>query len=320
MDAVLETPSTIYTFAERRQSATFEMSQAFRAWLCFWTDSMAVTSYPKRDSHFAHKAFRLLHKTCFAATDGLDAFALVAVIVHTEDAARYAGPVSFWNSQLQETLGFAKWDRLDRARKKAIAAGWLNYVSSGKRQIGQYFVTIPDGCGVLSDAILEPLYPAEGYSKGYQDGYSKGVEEGIKRGSERGGAGYKEGEPSNPVPVPFPIPTVYTPGEDMVIPPKVNTPEILAAVGRWIAFLTDKAPEKCPWSNSTQEQGLFSTLGRWDSNLVEARIDECIGNGWLNLRPPESPRKTNGNGKPQGKSILDFIPEDEPAEARNEQF
>jgi hypothetical protein len=279
--------------------------------------------YPKRDSHFAHKAFRLLHKTCFAATDGLDAFALIAVIVHTEDAARYSGPVSFWNSQLQETLGFAKWERLDRARKSAVKSGWLNYSSTGHRKIGQYFVTIPEGCGSLSDTVIESCYPSQGYQDGYQKGYQDGY---LKREQERDGQGYGEGdgqgygegEPS--IPTPFPGPTIYAPGSDITIPEKVNHPMLRAAVGRWVAYLHAEHPDKAPLSNSQQEQAMWSTLNRWQGSVedIESRIDECIMGNWQNLRPPEAPKQTRGNGKPKRVKLTpldvgwdDSLPDDQ---------
>ena len=113
--------------------------------------------YPKRDSHFAHKTFRLMHKSAVAAEIGRDAFCVIAVVLHTEDAARYSGPVRFFNSQLIETLGFTKWDTFDKARTKAIEAGWLQYHGDGKRSAGKYFVTIPEGFGDITDGLIEDV-------------------------------------------------------------------------------------------------------------------------------------------------------------------
>ena len=284
-----------------------------------------MSDYPKRDSHFAHKAFRLLHKTCFAATDGLDAFALIAVIVHTEDAARYSGPVSFWNSQLQETLGFAKWERLDRARKAAVKSGWLNYSSTGHRKIGQYFVTIPEGCGSLSDTVIESCYPSkgyqEGYQKGYQDGYLKGEQERDGQGYGEGdGQGYGEGEPS--IPNPFPNPTIYIPGEGIKIPSSVDTPEIQTAVGRWITHINNDDTHKSIYPNSPQEEATWRVIASWQESeeSTVAAIDAAIAGQWSNLRKPEAPRQSNGNGKPQGKGIMDHLDDMIAEDARNEQF
>jgi len=99
-------------------------------------------SYPKRDKFFAHKAVRLMFKTCAAQIIGVDAVLLCTCIAHIEDAKRYSGPVTFYNDQLLPLLGFGKWDRLDRARRRAIRGGWLHYQPppSGYRQPGTYWV------------------------------------------------------------------------------------------------------------------------------------------------------------------------------------
>ncbi len=83
-------------------------------------------AYPKRGNHFAHKAVRLLMRTCAAQDIGVDAAWLVCLIGHTEDAAHYRGPVTFWNDQLISVTGLGTWGKLDRARKRAIDGGWLH--------------------------------------------------------------------------------------------------------------------------------------------------------------------------------------------------
>ncbi len=67
---------------------------------------MAVDTYPERESHYAHRLTRLVFKSCAAQSIGHHACMLIIHIAHTEDAARYQGPVRFWNSQLSEVLGF----------------------------------------------------------------------------------------------------------------------------------------------------------------------------------------------------------------------
>jgi hypothetical protein len=166
--------------------------------------------YPQRDQFFAHKFVRLLHKAAIAAEIGRDAFALLTVVVHTEDAMRYRGPAKFWNSQLIETLGFAKWETFDRARTRAIESGWLQYSGDGKRTAGEYFVTVPDGYEQISDAPIEwtctVVNPENGYEQGYKAGYEAGMIEGIKRGRSGVRSGDEQGEPSNPIPNPIPVP------------------------------------------------------------------------------------------------------------------
>lgn len=102
-----------------------------------------TAAYPKRQTHFAHKLVRLMLHSCAAQEIGADGFLVVAAIAHAEDAKRYSGPVTYWNEQLLPILGFGSWGQLDRARKRAIDAGWLHYEGGGKGKVGKYWATIP---------------------------------------------------------------------------------------------------------------------------------------------------------------------------------
>lgn len=114
--------------------------------------------YPKRDQFFAHRFTRLVFKSCAIQRLGHHAALLVIHIAHTEDAARYSGPVTFWNSQLSETLGFTSPKQLANARAVAIDLGWLHYERHGTRSVGNYWVTIPPGATRFDDQpIEEPL-------------------------------------------------------------------------------------------------------------------------------------------------------------------
>lgn len=103
-----------------------------------------MSEYPRRDPWFAHKVVRLMIRTCAAQEIGTNGFLLVTVIAHTEDAKRYSDAVTFWNDQLMSILAFASWGQLDRARKRAVDAGWLHYEPGGKGRVGKYWTTIPD--------------------------------------------------------------------------------------------------------------------------------------------------------------------------------
>jgi len=158
----------------------------------------------KKDSFFACKYTRTLYRTCAAFEMGLDAVALCCLVVNTEDAIRYKRPVDFWNSQIQEYLGFKKWDRLDRARKAAVAAGWLVYIQHGKRKAGTYSTSVPSHSEcVFGQLNGELLYTSDGYNEGYKVGYNEGYNEGVKQG-------HNEGEPPSLLPKPDagPIPNL----------------------------------------------------------------------------------------------------------------
>lgn len=111
--------------------------------------------YPPRPSHFAHRVTRLLFKSCACQDVGHHAVLLVAHIAHTEDAARYQGPVRFWNSQLMETLGFKSPKQLSDARRRAIEAGWLHYDRGGTREVGRYWTDIPPSVQKFDDRPIE---------------------------------------------------------------------------------------------------------------------------------------------------------------------
>ncbi|MEI8373692.1 MAG: hypothetical protein WCJ35_12765 [Planctomycetota bacterium] len=102
--------------------------------------------YPQGRKFFAHRYCRLLAKTCAAQEIGHIAALLCTYIVHLEDSTHYTKPISFYNDQLLPLLAINKWKSLDRARSKAVAAGWLEYVPgrSGSHEAGLYWTVIPD--------------------------------------------------------------------------------------------------------------------------------------------------------------------------------
>jgi hypothetical protein len=122
-----------------------------------------MAGYPKRDSHFAHRFVRVLQKSCAAQDIGPHACLLLCYISHTEDAARYSGPVRFWNSQLEQTMGYNSPKQLNNARHRAVEAGWLHYERKGTRGVGEYYVIIPERFRTISDApIEEPILSENG--------------------------------------------------------------------------------------------------------------------------------------------------------------
>lgn len=173
--------------------------------------------YPARDSHFAHKFVRVLHKSCAAQVIGRDACYMLCVISHTEDAAHYSGPARFWNSQLMETLGFSSPKQLNNARDRAVAAGWLTYDRGGTRSVGEYFVTIPERFNHISDAPIvdstdELILSSGGTNQGHNDqtilspaGMNDAgfVPPGERKGDElRNEKVTESGKPSIPIPIP----------------------------------------------------------------------------------------------------------------------
>lgn len=119
-----------------------------------------MNAYPSREPFYAHRFTRLLFKSCAAQSMGQDAVLLAIHVAHTEDAARYQGPVRFWNSQLNEVLGFRSPKSLNNARRKAVEAGWLRYERKNDRSDGVYWTTIPRHVLSYDDLPIEPIASA----------------------------------------------------------------------------------------------------------------------------------------------------------------
>lgn len=255
-----------------------------------------AVEYPagKRGGFFAHKFVRLMHKTALANDLGTDVVLLLVIIAHTEDAARYSGPVTFWNSQLQETTGLKKWERLNRCRKEAMAAGWLYYEDGGNRKPGRYWVTIPEGYEQISDAPIEPtctgLQPEKGYKQGYDEGYKQGYDAGYVEG-------VKQGEPSIPDPNPNPgtVPAGADPErptgkiggghEDIIIPESLNDPECRHVAKTWFQYLREKhLDERSPENSATQLQEWWRQMARKGREKFLRDVRGSIANGWRTIR------------------------------------
>jgi hypothetical protein len=241
-------------------------------------------SYPKRETHFAHKTFRLMHKASVAAEIGRDAFCIVAVVLHTEDAARYRGPVRFYNSQLMETLGFAKWESFAKARQRAIDSGWLVYAGDGKRSAGQYFVTVPTGYGDICDSPIEESppesYPQNGYKQGYDEGYKAGYDAGYDRGINGGTIAGQPGirsrddvgELYNPIPNPNPSPeskNVFGLSE-----------KLDQSLQNWIAYKTEKRQSYKPTGLKSLVSRVANVAKTYGDNAVIEAMERAMASGW----------------------------------------
>jgi hypothetical protein len=169
--------------------------------------------YPKRSTHWAHKYTRLLMKSCAAQEIGQQAVLLCVYVSHTEDAMRYTGPCKFWNEQLMNVLGFTSPKQLDRARDKAIEAGWLVYERPQNRAVGKYYTTVPEQYASLDDT---PVGENGGNRSGiHSTNHSPNRSESdpitSQKGDEYGNecetnSGMKSGKPSMPIPSPPPHP------------------------------------------------------------------------------------------------------------------
>lgn len=99
---------------------------------------------PPRPRFFALHFLRRISKVCLANEIGVDACWLLTVIVNTQDARGYRGPVTFFNGQLMAMLGVKSQEALAKIRDKAVKSGWLSYIPGGKGIAGMYWVEVPD--------------------------------------------------------------------------------------------------------------------------------------------------------------------------------
>lgn len=247
-----------------------------------------AAEYSKREPFFAHKFVRLLTKSCAAQDIGLNAFALLCVIAHQEDSARYSGPVRFWNEQLMNVLGFKSPKQLNDCRAKAVEFGWLNYERSGNREVGRYFVMIPEAFEGLDDSQIEPNHSVNHSESGTN---KERIAERIGDGS-RNESVTESGKPS--VPSPYPVPDLYTPGRDVVIPEHINTEQFREIIGRFVSYTrsSSKTNGKPIESNSMEEQELWRMVGTWkvDADSLSEAVSAAIIGGWANLRKPSVSR------------------------------
>jgi hypothetical protein len=150
-------------------------------------------AYPKRPAFFAHRFVRLLTKTAAANDLGPQACWLLTVVAMTEDARRYAGPVTYYNQQLLSVVGLGSVDALDRIRAKCIEAGWLRYIPGGRRA-GRYWVTIPE---CYADTPDTPIDESSSDDTIFRSGAEQTAEQSAEQSADN---------PRNLLPVPSPNP------------------------------------------------------------------------------------------------------------------
>lgn len=266
---------------------------------------LPAIAYPKREPFFAHKFVRLLTKSCAAQDIGLNAFALLCVIVHQEDSARYCGPVRFWNEQLMSTLGLSP-RALRDARDKAIQFGWLVYFRENDRATGRYFVTIPGQFSGLSDAPIEEPCAVRGEVSGEVSGADSHKEVTSKCTRSEHESAPEPSPPSIPIPVPTPIPKSKEKScsPDVVIPESMNRDDVQESVSRWFDHLSVNAPQKVPQRNSPQLQAFWQRSVRYGPDLLIQAIEHAMAENWIVLRDAEQYRDKKTQ-KPQ-KVLQDF--------------
>ena len=239
-------------------------------------------TYPKRESHFAHRFTRMLTKSGAAQELGPEGCWLLAVIAHQEDAKRYTGPVTFYAEQLLPLCGFASKGRLNRVRAKAVKLGWLHHEEGGKSRPARYWCLIPSPCGSLSDAPVDEGDETVSRSVVERQADGNRTANGRKPDSKRNGSATANGSLSTLVPTdPSPPPDSWGGVAERLRKAGVLDPDPAIDAAR----KTGCAPELIDrmiehWKS---HPGAWEAGGlRW--RVIHALPDDDPSTGW----PPES--------------------------------
>lgn len=192
---------------------------------------MQASAYPKRPPFFAYRFCRLMAKTALANEIGPDACYFLSVIVMTEDAKHYRGPVSFFNEQVLPLAGIGSVPALLRVRERCVKAGWLHYTPGTNRRAATYYVMIPDGFRGVEDGPLGEESDGgevmEGGASANGSTNKNGVEPLAEAESKRNRTGIEpelKRRTIYPVPCPSPSPTSAGSAPAVAATPETSKP------------------------------------------------------------------------------------------------
>jgi hypothetical protein len=265
-------------------------------------------------------------RVCAAQEIGSDAFALVTIIAHTEDAKRYTAAVTWWNEQLQSVLGFS-WDKLNRARKRAIKEGWLHYEAGGKGKVGKYWATIPERFSEIPDGAVDedsppilrtsadtstedaalssaPVRKETGEKPDTNAITCTSAERSLGETWEKPGTSL---DPSIPSPNPSPNPKEATASEsfslsaeqttkkltaeDIPVPAELDTPRFRKAWAEWLVY---RRGEKMTVKPPTI-RGQLTKLAKMGPDDAAESLDNAVAAGWKGFFPL---KRNNSHGRP----------------------
>lgn len=241
-------------------------------------------------------------KVCAAQEIGPAAVLLVGVILHTEDAKWYRSGVTYYNDQLMSVLGFDSWGQLDRARAKAIKAGWLHYERGSKSRAGVYWGLIPECYENMDDLPIDEG-DTPGNIKGKQGIITKSegeqgiittsddssvIHPGLKRDLSTLTLNLTQEEEEPPPP-----PQLKFCPEDYPIPATLRNPDFEAAWVRWCSYRRNTRRNSVS-KDACQLQ--MPQLERVGSTAAIEAIDRAIANDYTGLFP-------RANNTPRGKTL-----------------
>jgi hypothetical protein len=252
-------------------------------------EGIAMVKYPIRPKYFSQRFIRLMVKSAAAQTLTTDGFALLTVVVATEDARRYASPVAFYNEQLMMLLGFGSKKRLIAARAKAIAAGWLAYQAGGKGVAGLYYVQIPPELEQIPDGPSDESSGKCGSESELQTELKTEPQIVCSSESEPKGVPMRNRKGTPYIPSPNPNPKETRPRGSLFDPLQFELPLSLddgafrTAWGEWCEHRREIRKPLTPTSTKAQLRELAS-MGVERATLA---LRHTIAKGWQGIREPD---------------------------------
>ncbi len=196
----------------------------------------------------------------------------------------------FWTGQLLPITGFQSWGRLDRARERAVTAGWLFYRPGTNRESGVYWSLIPEAVlSSFNDSPVDEVNHHFGDSAvvNHQNGAPDGDRIVIDSGSNRDNA------VNLPSLLPVPVP------EQGSALPKLSSQNISAediATAKWMFDVVrrlqpeHKVPDFEKWANVIRM--MRERDGRTDADIRELFQAADSDEFWqTNIRCPAKLRK-----------------------------
>ncbi len=259
----------------------------------------------KRGGIYALRYTRLLAKSGAGEDIGPVAMALCCIVAAYQDVKRHKGPATFFNVVIMGMLGVSKWETLNKARDKAVSAGWLTYQDGKDRRApGKYWACIPAGLERIPDEPFDEAPDEESYPKNGEDRGEDNTDDHIRKTDKVGGEiGGKVSDGSSPLSYPkngedrgedrgepssYTIPTTHTRAEGVAF--EIGDHGLPAKQFNLQGMPADlsippsgQLAEWCKIWNSTPGAKPFSRLGKtsWDAlvdrlNDPNWRWGECL--------------------------------------------
>lgn len=91
-------------------------------------------------------------------------------------------------------------------------------------------------------------------------------------------------------------------GDDIVVPPALQTDAVQSAALMWFRHLESRAPDKVPEANSPQMQAFWQVANRAGPERFVRAVESAVASNWLNLRMDDEPKTIRQSGSAYGSA------------------